>query len=465
LSEIPLPFIAYLSNRNYAVVTRKDKDLVTLSNEGWNNKAFTADEFKKLYGGSVLIAEKATTSGEADFIVKRRKELIANWLAPTAFAGLFIMMVAFLLLNSSYLTTLTLQTGFLTFFKTAGLTTAVLLLLQSIDANNPLIQKLCGSDNNKDCNAILSSKAAKIGGIGWSEIGFFYFAGTWLALLFNSNHRALMQVLAALSLVSLPYTFYSIYYQWQVAKQWCKFCCVVQAILWLEFFAFLPYLINFKLQIPDSVEWGNLLMCMTIPALAWAIVKPYLLQAQQIRPLKKQLRKFKYNAGTFEKMLNDEVKYALPAEEHSLVIGNREAENVITMVSNPYCQPCAKVHKTLDEWLSNRSDIKLQIVFSTQNTKKDKKTQIAAHLMALQNNRDDVSLKKALNDWYGQKQKNYEAWAKEHPSAATDSLVHEILETQKAWCKLTEITGTPTLFLNGRKLPKNYQPEDLKYFI
>src|SRR5471030_1680876 len=134
----------------------------------------------------------------------------------------------------------------------------MLLLMQSIDANNPFIQKLCGEDN-KNCNAILSSKAAKINEfLSWSEVGFFYFAGTWLALLFNSAHIAMLQALAVLNIVALPYTFYSIHYQWRVAKQWCVFCCAVQALLWLEFFAFLPYLSQ-SLYNQDYKEWFCLL--------------------------------------------------------------------------------------------------------------------------------------------------------------------------------------------------------------
>jgi hypothetical protein len=119
----------------------------------------------------------------------------------------------------------------------------------------------------------------------------------------------------------------------------------------------------------------------------------------------------------------------------------------------------------LDEWVDTRNDIKLQIVFSTQNNETDKKTKVASHLISLQTAHDDVYIKKALHDWYEQKQKNYKDWAQSYPKKATNKVISEILEAQKEWCKLTEIAGTPTLFINGRRLPKTYQTEDLKYFI
>ena len=226
LAEVPLPFIAYLKDKTYAVVTHLDEKQLTLSNEKWNNKRVPMDKFKKLYGSTVLTAQRQPGSGEPGYAEKRRKELLNEWGSTIAITGTAIILLAFLLMRTAYLNTFSLQTALLTLFKTAGLAISILLLVQSIDANNPLIQKLCGDDDTKNCNAILSSKAAKATEwLSWSEVGFFYFAGTWLTLLFNSSHIALMQVLALLNILSLPYTVYSIYYQWRVAKQWCVFCC------------------------------------------------------------------------------------------------------------------------------------------------------------------------------------------------------------------------------------------------
>lgn len=466
LFDIPGPFIALCGRgrEEFVLVKHLNKQKAIVVNERWNNHTLSIEEFKSYYGeGSVLIAEKDASSGEADYIKKRRKERLNNLRTPFVISGCIIAF-AFLLFNSSYFTDLNYPTVFLTFFKTAGLITAILLLIQSIDANNPLIQKLCGGDNNKNCNAILSSKAAKISDeLSWSEAGFFYFAGTWLALLFSSKQVNIMQVLAILNLVSLPYTFYSIYYQARVIKQWCVLCCAVQSLLWLEFFAFLPYLLH-GITLADLGELSSSFIEMAIPVFAWVFIKPYLLQAKQIQPLKQQLRVFKYNTELFQKSLNEEPQYALPNEEHSIILGNREAEHVITMVSNPYCQPCAKAHKTLDEWLANREDIKLQVVFAVGNTKDAPKTQLAKHLLTLGLTQDEATLKGALNDWYERKYNNYASWAKIYPT--TDHRpVDNALTAQNDWCDTVNIEATPTIFINGRKLPSPYQPEDIKYFI
>ncbi|GAA4102832.1 vitamin K epoxide reductase family protein [Mucilaginibacter panaciglaebae] len=465
-ADVPTPFIAHLSNSGgeFVLVSKFDDKQVVVSNEHWRKHRLSINEFKLQYNGAILIAEKQENSGEPDYKRKHRKQVVDNIRIPFVITSIVVLLILSLLSHSVF-STVNWPTILLALLKTAGLVTSIMLLIQSIDINNPLIQKLCGGDNNRDCNAILSSKDAKISDeLSWSEIGFFYFAGTWLVLLLNNGHNSLMQMLVLLNIVSLPYTFYSIYYQWRVAKQWCIFCCTVQALLWLEFFAFVPY-IKLPIQVPSLREWTSLLTGMALPILAWIFIKPYFLKGKQIKPLKWQLRKFKYNVNLFNKLLNEQLKYALPDEKYSLIIGNREAEHVITMVSNPYCQPCSAMHKKLDNWLRNRNDIKLQVVFNINTIdEKDPKSAIASHLLSLRSDQNDFSLKKALDDWYEQKQKSYEAWADKHP--VEEQIINiEALEAQSAWCKLADITSTPTVFINGRRIPDNYHPEDIKYFI
>lgn len=464
-AKIVTPFIAYLANKKFVLVSQLNEKEVIVSNEEWSKHRLKVEDFKRIYAnGFILIAEKETDSGEADYTLKRRKESLNKLRMPFVIMGVVAVLVTTLLLYTSYAASINWQIALLTFLKTIGLATAILLLIQSIDTNNPLVQKLCGGDNKNNCNAILSSKAAKISEeLSWSEIGVFYFTGTWLVLLLGSSYTNIIQALAILNIISLPYTVYSINYQWRIAKQWCRLCCTIQALLWMEFFVFLPYLLK-NVQASNIREWGILLIGMALPVLAWIFIKPYLLLSKQIQPLKVQLRKFKYNAALFNKLLSEEVKYRLPDDDQSIILGNREAEHIITMVSNPYCQPCSKAHKALDEWLLSRNNIKLQIIFSNQTNENDPLAKIGPHLMALQANRDDISLKQALNDWYGQKQKNYNEWAKHHPVINNVSS-KEALQTQREWCNITETKSTPAIFINGRKLPGNYQAEDIKYFI
>ena len=41
----------------------------------------------------------------------------------------------------------------------------------------------------------------------------------------------------------------------------------------------------------------------------------------------------------------------------------------------------------------------------------------------------------------------------------------EKLNARKTWCDETKIEFTPTFFINGYKLPKNYKIDEVKYFL
>jgi protein-disulfide isomerase len=208
----------------------------------------------------------------------------------------------------------------------------------------------------------------------------------------------------------------------------------------------------------------TLFICLLTPIILWILLKPLFLKVQQLQPLKQQLRQFKYNTKLFNKLINDQPKYAQPDEEWSIVLGNAEANHVITMVTNPYCPPCSKTHKLLDELLGQKDDIQARIVFTAQNTEDDLKTPISRHLMALNELPDKTKVKQALHDWYEQKQKNYEAWAKAYP-VTLNGVEYNKIDKQKDWCQMAEVTATPTLLLNGYRLPELYQLPDLKYML
>ena len=462
LENVPCPFIAHTSTHygDFVLVHQIEKDMVIVSNEKWNKHRFAIAEFKVLFSGTVISAESVTQTSAPI----RISDLLMTIKVPLAVTTLVLIFFSAIIFHSNYFTRFNWPLLTLTLYNTAGLITSVLLLIQSVDTNNPLVQKLCQGGGNTNCNAILSSKAAKVfEGLTWSEVGFFYFAGTWFLLLFGGGSTSIWQMLALLNIISLPYTVYSIYYQARVAKQWCILCCTIQALLWLEF---ISYASSFHLPLasPNIADLSTVFITMLLPATLWVLIKPLLLQIQQLDPLKKQLQKFKYNSELFNKMLTSQPKYAQPDEDCSIVLGNVEAGNVITMVTNPYCPPCANTHKLLHNLLEQNGNLQARIVFTANNTDDDIKTPVSRHLMTLHGLPDKSVVKQALYDWYEQKQKSYESWANAYP-AELNEVEYNKINRQKAWCEMAQISATPTILLDGYKLPDGYQLTDLKYML
>nr|WP_294942612.1 vitamin K epoxide reductase family protein [uncultured Mucilaginibacter sp.] len=464
LADVPCPFITHTHNKGaeFMLVTAMDDRSVTVSHQGGKAQRIKLPEFKAIFAGVVLVPDDKGTvqnglANPLSFIKDNIPAMLAlTLLALISLAAISTYGVGFYEGNW--------QLPLAALFKTGGLIVAVLLLVQSIDRNNPLVQALCGGGGKTNCNAIISSNAANVfEGLSWSEVGFFYFAGSWLALLFGGGGAAVLQTLAILNIVSLPYTVYSIYYQARVAKQWCVLCCVVQALLWLEFIP-LVALLKQPFAVPGINNIISLFICFALPVAVWLLAKPVLLKAQQVNPLKGQLQAFKYNSELFNRLLTDQPKFAIPNEDWSIVLGNVEAGNIITMVTNPFCPPCEKTHNVLNNWLNNHLDIQVRIVFTADNDENDIKTTVARHLMALNELPDKGTVKRALHEWYGQKQKNYHDWAKGYP-VNLDATKYYKIEKQKEWCEMAEVKATPTLLINGYRLPKEYQLKDIKYLL
>jgi len=237
----------------------------------------------------------------------------------------------------------------------------------------------------------------------------------------------------------------------------------VQLILLLEALnGFLFSSDYLKINLNSSILLETLI-CFTIPALVWSLLKRPLTLAAQVLPLRRQLNLFKYDESLFQQSLSKQARFAVGKDLMPIILGNYDAEMIITIVSNPYCSPCAIAHLSLDELLKKRKDLQLRIVFISANEDDDARTKVARHIIALNMFKDTEIVKAALNDWYFQITK-YEDWIEKFPVEYNEE-VAEATSRQKDWCEMAEIDYTPAILINGYKLPDPYRVEDLEFLI
>lgn len=458
VNELLFPFVAHFPEKGgrFVLITNIASGVVQFSDEEHKNSTMPENEFLKRWDGIALHAETSAISGEKDYKQNQFKYLLQRLILPTGLILLIsILGLIFYQQNISW------SSAILSLTKLSGITVSILLLIQSINSNNPFVQNLCSLGGKNNCNAILKSDAAKITSwLSWSEVGFFYFTGSFLLLLINPANNA---TLAWLNVLAIPYTIYSISYQYR-NKNWCILCCTVQALLWFELIinltsGYLFISIDFSL-----INIALFAICFLFPIVVWSFLKPFFLESTQLKPIQQQLKTFKYNSDLFKQALTNQPRYAVSDELLPVLMGNAEADTVITMVSNPFCGPCSRAHKTIEEWLHTRDDIQLKVIFSTADHDHDSGTKMARHITALSLMNDQQVTEKALNAWYDQSSKNFESWAEQFPVTIVGE-VASVTEKHKAWCKMAEITFTPTILINGYKLPEPYRLEDLKYLI
>ena len=457
--DINCPFVAHFAGNggSYVLVHAAGDQEIVYSDEKKQKAILPTKEFLQQWSGTILLAEADEESKEPEYDKNRLKDFFQNAklpiLAITAIFGIILALIN-TNLSASYLVLLTIHLF--------GVGVTSLLLINSIDSNNPLVQNLCSLGNKNGCNAILKSDAAKLTSwLSWSEVGFFYFTGSVTALLINPNSLTLIN---SLNLFALPYTVYSVSYQYR-HKNWCVLCCMVQALLIIaNIVAFSFGLWSFSFSTFSFSLSAQILFSFLLPVTLWYTFKPFFTNSIQFNPLKQHLKKFKYNSELFKQILINQPRYAISDEMMPVTLGNPNAETVITMVSNPFCGPCAKAHQTIDEWLKYRDDLQLKIIFTTADHHDDEKTKVSRHISALTTLNNADLLGKALNDWYAQGAKKYETWAQKYPITFNGEM-NRVTQKQKTWCDMAEIAFTPTILVNGYKLPEPYRLEDIKYLI
>lgn len=454
LLEVPMPCLASLNIEGgiFALVNDVQNGIVNWWHFEKGKQQESIASFAEKWNGVLLLTQTSEASIEPNYTQNRQKILI-NW--ASIIGSILIFVIGFYLLFSVNVFSIIL----LCFIKFLGFVTSVFLLWRLVDRNNPSLKNICQINSNVNCDSVLDSKAATIGGIlSWSEIGYFYFTGSLLSLLFTSNNQEVIQNLAFLNLLTLPYTVFSIYYQGFVLKKWCVLCIATQIILWLEFFTFNSLVSSFYQIFSNYKESLILIIAFLLPIVIWFSLKPIFQKVINSNFYEQNLKSFQNNIPVFFTLLRQE-RHVTQLPKILIYDGNLKAQNTILAVTHPYCSHCANNNKVLKQIICKNSDVlKSQIVFVSSNVKEDRSTVFVQHLFSL----DAQIRNEALDFWFEESNKDFEFWSKKYPVMQITTNALEITEQHYAWCVQNDIIKTPTFFVNGYCLPKLYKIGDIK---
>jgi uncharacterized membrane protein/thiol-disulfide isomerase/thioredoxin len=349
-----------------------------------------------------------------------------------------------------------------TLLKSVGLAAGIFLLWFDIDRYNPTLQSFCsgGVGSKINCNAVLGSKHAKLfnGALSLSLLGFSYFFGTLLFLLISSFSLSALSVLGVFSFISVPVVLISVYYQALVIRQWCKFCIIIQAMLIGEI-----AITFFSGFYREPIAYGSLpllLALLLLPILGWKLLKPLLEQEKETNVHKRGLKKIKNNPDVLQGLLVKSRKIETSTKGLGISINSKTAMYNVVKVCNPYCGPCAKAHPVLED-LVKAGKINLQILFTARSLE-DRAGKPVSHFLAIDEKGDKTITQKALDDWYLADKKDYEVFTNKHPMNGELEKQSNKIEAMRDWCDAENITHTPTIFINGYELPREYSVEDLR---
>ena len=462
----------------FAVVTNIGYDKVEYLSEKGSSIKLLIDNFLKLWTGVVLLTETYGKSREGDLVLNQRKQFFARLRLPVIITVLLSLAAWVMYRNLAIAPIPPINYSILTLLYIAGCTVSVLLLIQTIDKDNPLVNKICALANtNSHCNDVLESPAAKLFGIiSWSEVGFVFFSVNLLCLLFDSQVTELM---LWINIAALPYTIWSVYYQGKIAKQWCVFCLSIQALLWLCFITLFTAGVSLNLMKLTNIPYINLIhsiVFFALPIIGLWFAIPFIKKAHLLSPVIQELNSIKANEHIFEAVLKTQNKIEIGENVKSIVFGNPEASFEITMVTNPYCGPCALMHQKLEALLMQYSDfLQLNIIYAVGNYKTEdsettkqfaeKRNQAISVLTGIYLKYGVENSMPIYKEWYDGAKNDIDSFIKKYPVDTEKARVDEIMSYHNEWCEMVKIEGTPTIYVNGYELPNWYKVEDLKYFI
>ncbi|MFD2036240.1 vitamin K epoxide reductase family protein [Belliella marina] len=466
LDQLPLPCIVQVTDSGISLfytLTKVSDVEVVFFNESNRKTSTGREEFINQWTGVSLMVERDSDSIEPGYKEriweKRRFQIMTiiffisllTWIGLAYIPEMTLADVKWATINPIL---------FL-FLKLTGLIVSTMVLWYEVDRHNPALQRFCTGGKKVDCEAVLESNPLKALGkeISLSTLSFAYFFAGFFSLLISSFSVSAISLLGYLSLLALPVIAFSFYFQAKVIKKWCRFCLMIQGILVLE--GLCVWLGGNLSDVVDLKVLSIFSSLFVASVLTWATIKPLLTAKNELNFYKRNLSKIKNNKEIFEYFLSKSKRISNSAGGLGIQLRNKNPKYHVLKVCNPYCGPCAKAHPILEN-LFEGGNIDLQILFFPNADMEDPKTKVINHFLAIDNKGDSKATQKALDQWYSSPEKNHEAFAKRYPMNGELNKQKEKLLVMKEWCEKEGITHTPTIFINGYELPKEFSVEELK---
>ena len=151
---------------------------------------------------------------------------------------------------------------------------------------------------------------------------------------------------------------------------------------------------------------------------------------------------------------NEYKQFEIPEEIFTVSTG--KSRTAITAFLSLNCNPCKKAFNQL-KTLFEHEGITLHLIVSFHEKNKGLVNRMA-RLFREKRINEAMSL---LESWYN----NGSIVSEDPDENQTEDCYERINKTHRQLFKNTEVSGTPTIFIDGYKLPMEYEIKDIAYFI
>ena len=176
--------------------------------------------------------------------------------------------------------------------------------------------------------------------------------------------------------------------------------------------------------------------------------------------MEKQLQQPKGRDNVFKLLLEEQKKFIIDDSASTLIFGNPDAPMQVTIFGNPYCNPCAELHKKLH--MFEGYEIGIRYIFTSFRPEYNN---INKYLIAVYQQLGEEKATDIYNKWYDGGKAEKEKFFENYNLDIENENVLVEFKNHQQWIKNSRLSSTPTIIVNGHLLPSEYKIEDLIYFI
>lgn len=356
---------------------------------------------------------------------------------------------------------------FYTLCSLVGVIISLFLVREDLGFHDAAISRICYASKRTSCSEVLSSNGAKIlGNLKLSDVSLAYFSVLTFFSICTVFQNSLV-IYNWLALLSIPILLYSVFTQYFIVKKWCVLCLGIVITLMFQIVVVSIQGFNFILNVSDIKKISLFLFVFALMNFVWIKIKNLIKSDLSNRNIELKYNQLKRKYVVFKALADADTSVNEVALEKldTIVIGDDNAPIALNAVLSASCMHCHKVYENLMKlWSKNSEHLKIKLVFNINAENLNNPYNIIykqAISLDLSGEYDKVIA--LLNDWHV-KRMSLENWKSKWEFGQSETGI-ETIQEQYNWCLENKILHTPAIILNGKLLPKEYEVQELNFFI
>jgi len=445
--ELPNAFLA-VYNQDLVFVNKREEDVI-IEDEKGKKRIISNVEFLSNWNEVVVLIEPNITP-----IIKKENQYFKKALS---FIPVFLLAIVSFFFNDYNLSAL-----FLLITSIIGSVIGVFILQEKLGIRNDIASKLCSINTNTSCDSVIKSDASGIyKWVDFSDLPLLFFSISATSILISPNNSSI--VVGIVSILSIPIILYSVWLQKIVLKKWCVLCLIVSSILLIQATVFT--LGTNPIENIFSANLFGLFFSSIVLSSLWFIIKPKLISKIKLENEVNDLKRFKRDYKLFQFSCEDIISTDGLNLLKGLHFGNRQADIHLTIIISPSCGHCHDAFKDAFE-LVNKYPEKffLNVLFNINPENENNPYKIIVESLLEIQNVIPEKVEEAIVDWHINKiglEKWLKKWKVEHVGMHVNNQIYQ----QYNWCSKNEFNYTPVKIINDKLFPKEYEINELKYFL